>query len=168
MTPPLPYSGAPRTLRLTLAAAAVSLALTGCTSSGYPADPDGTLDAITGATLRAGVSHHPPYVDARGAEPTGSEAELIRGFAAAHDAEVEWTVSSEESLMTALEKGDLDLVAGGLTTSSPWTSHAALTRGYTEVTGPDGEPVELAMAVPLGENQMLGALEAHLDQQGQQ
>lgn len=167
MTPPLPRPSTPRVLRLTLAAAAVSVALTGCTSSGYPADPDGTLDAISGATLRAGVSHHPPYVDARGTEPTGPEADLIRSFAAAHRAKVEWTVSTEESLMTALEKGDLDLVAGGLTTSSPWTSHAALTRGYTEVTGPDGEPVKLAMAVPLGENQMLGALEAHLDREGQ-
>lgn len=170
MTPPLPRCGAPlsRPLRLTLAAAAVSVSLTGCTSSGYPADPDGTLDSLTGATLRAGVTHHPPYVDARGAEPTGPEAELIRSFAQKHDAEVDWTVSTEEALMTAIEKGDLDLIAGGLTTSSPWTTHAALTRGYTEVEGPDGEPVKLAMAVPLGENQMLGALEAHLDEEGGQ
>ena len=55
MTPPLPRPSTPRVLRLTLAAAAVSVALTGCTSSGYPADPGGTLDSISGATLRAGV-----------------------------------------------------------------------------------------------------------------
>ena len=99
------------------------------------------------------------------AEPTGPEPDLIRSFAAAHDAEIAWTVSGEEALMTALEKGDVDLVAGGLTSDSPWTTHASLTRDYAEAAGPDGEPVKLVMAVPPGENQMLAALEAHLDAQ---
>ena len=55
-------------------------------------------------------------------------------------------------------------VAGGLTSQSPWTTHASLTRDYAEAAGPDGEPVKLVMAVPLGENQMLKALEAYFDQ----
>ena len=141
-----------------------ALGFTACTSSGYPADPDVTLDRVTGGVLRAGVVHHPPHVDASGAEPVGPEPDLIRGFAAAHDARVEWTVAGEEALMTALEKGDVDLVAGGLTSASPWTSHASITRDYAEAQGPDGEPVKLVMAVPLGENQMLTALEAYFDQ----
>ena len=144
------------------------LGFTACTSSGYPADPDGTLDRVTGGVLRAGVVHHPPHVDASGAEPVGPEPDLIRGFAAAHDAEIAWTVSGEESLMTALEKGDVDLVAGGLTSDSPWTTHASLTRDYAEAAGSDGEPVKLVMAVPPGENQMLAALEAHLDAQARE
>lgn len=139
------------------------LALTGCTSSGYPADPEGTLDRATGGTLHVGVVHHPPYVDATGAEPSGSEVELVEGFARQIGAEIDWTVSGEEAVMTALQKGDLDLVAGGLTSQSPWTTHGAITRDYAEATGPDGKAVKLVMAVPLGENQMLTELERYLD-----
>ncbi|MCK6095148.1 transporter substrate-binding domain-containing protein [Micrococcus sp. EYE_162] len=148
--------------------ATAGLGLTGCTSSGYPADPEGTLDRITGGVLRAGAAHHPPYVDVTGAEPTGSEADLVRRFAQSRGASVEWTASGEEALMTALEKGDLDIAVGGFTERSPWTTHANLTRPYAEVTGPDGEDAKLVMAVPLGENQMLGALERFLDEQPQE
>lgn len=151
---PLPAAG----LALTAA-----LALTGCTSSGYPADPEGTLDRATGGTLRVGVVHHPPYVDATGAEPSGSEVELVEGFARQIGAEIDWTVSGEEAVMTALKKGDLDLVAGGLTSKSPWTTHGAITRDYAKATRPDGKTVKLVMAVPLGENQMLTELERYLD-----
>lgn len=142
----------------------VALGFTACTSSGYPADPDGTLDRVTGGVLRVGASHHPPYVDATGPEPRGSEPDLVRAFAAERNATIEWTVSGEEALMTALKKGDLDLVVGGLTKESPWTSHGSITRDYAEAEGPDGESVKLVMAVPLGENQMLTALEAYFDQ----
>lgn len=147
---------------------ALAVGLAGCTSSGYPADPEGTLDRVRGGVLRVGVEHHPPFVELGPGEPGGTEADLVRRFAAELGARVEWTASSEEALMTAIEKGDLDLVVGGLTTDSPWTTHAALTRGYAETTGPDGESVELAMAVPLGENQMLVRLEEFLDEHGEE
>lgn len=160
--------GTPRRATLAALLGAAALGLGACTSSGFPADPDGTLDRVSGGTLRAGVVHHPPHVDAAGAEPAGPEPDLIRSFAAAHGAEVAWTVSGEEALMTALEKGDVDVVAGGLTSQSPWTTHASLTRDYAEAAGPDGEPVKLVMAVPPGENQLLSALEAHLDEHGEE
>ncbi|GAA1119920.1 transporter substrate-binding domain-containing protein [Citricoccus alkalitolerans] len=144
--------------------AAVALTATGCTSSAYPADPNGTFDDVSGGTLSVGVVHHPPYVDATGAEPSGSEVELIRTFAEEIDAEIEWTASGEEALITALETGDVDLMAGGLTDQSPWSSQAGLTRSYAEDTGPDGKTVKLVLAVPLGENQMLGELERFLDE----
>lgn len=147
----------------TAALLAAALTLTSCTSSGYPADPDGTFDRAAGGTLSVGLSHHPPYVDASGAEPRGSEVDLVRQFARQIGAEPEWTVTGEESLMTGLEAGDLDLVAGGLTDQSPWSSRAALTRSYAEATGPDGSSVHLVLAVPLGENQMLAELERFLD-----
>lgn len=156
----------PRRAALTGLLAVGALGLTACTSSGYPADPEGTLDRVTGGTLRAGAAHHPPFVDVTGAEPAGPESDLVRAFAAERGAHVVWTASGEEALMTALEKGDLDLVVGGLTKESPWTTHASLTRPYAEATGPDGEPVKLVMAVPLGENQMLTALERFLDAHG--
>jgi polar amino acid transport system substrate-binding protein len=96
-------------------------------------------------------------------EPAGSEVDLVEGFARRIDAEIEWTAAGEEAVMTALQNGDLDLVAGGLTSQSPWTTHGALTRHYAETTGPDGKPAKLVMAVPLGENQMLTELERYLD-----
>jgi membrane-bound lytic murein transglycosylase MltF len=87
----------------------------------------------------------------------------VEGFARQIGAQIEWTVSGEEAVMTALQNGDLDLVAGGLTSQSPWTTHGAVTRDYAETTGPDGKSVKLVMAVPLGENQMLTELERYLD-----
>jgi polar amino acid transport system substrate-binding protein len=153
-----------RTVNPVAVALGMGIALVGCTSSDYPADPQGTYDRVTGGTLRVGVVHHPPYVDTTRAVPHGSEVELVEGFASRLDAEVEWTASGEEALMTALKAGDLDLVAGGLTSQSPWTSHAALTRDYAETTGPDGATAKLVLAVPLGENQLLGELEEYLDE----
>lgn len=156
-------AGATPAAALATALAAV-LALTGCTSSGYPADPDGTLDEVSDGTISVGVTHHPPYVDASGTEPTGSEVDLIEGFAQEINADIQWTVSGEEALITALEAGDVDLVAGGLTDQSPWSSQAALTRSYAEATGPDGKAVQLVLAAPAGENQLLGQLERYLDE----
>lgn len=147
-----------------VAALATVLTLTGCTSSGYPADPEGTLDEVSGGTLSVGVVHHPPYVDATGAEPSGSEVDLVRAFAEQIDADIAWTASGEEALMTGLESGAVDLVAGGLTDQTPWSSKASQTRSYAEDTGPDGSTVQLVLAVPLGENQLLGELERFLDE----
>ncbi|MGM7667016.1 transporter substrate-binding domain-containing protein [Microbacterium sp. A93] len=153
--------------RATVPAAGLALtaavALTGCTSSGYPADPEGTFDEVSGGTLSVGVVHHPPYVDASGPEPSGSRVDLVEGFAKSIGADIEWTVSGEEALMIALKAGDLDLVAGGLTSQSPWSTHGALTRDYAEATGPDGKPVKLVLTLPLGENQMLTEVEKYLD-----
>lgn len=115
-----------------------------------------------------GVSHSPPYSDVRGAEPAGSEAELAREFAASLDAEVQWVDGGEEHLMEALHHGELDLVIGGLTESSPWTDKAALTRPYTETTDSWGKSRKHVLAAPLGENAFLSELEQFLDREGTQ
>ena len=114
---------------------------TGCT---YPADPDGTLDRVEGGVLRAGVS---PSPHAR------EEIALIEGFAGRLGARVRWTRDGEEHLIKRLEAGDLDIVVGGLTRTSPWSTHAALTQPYA------GQRV---MATPLGENAWLVRLERYL------
>ncbi len=146
---------------------AAALLLVACTFAGtsctnFPADPAGTLDRVTGGTLRVGVSHSPPATDVSGAEPAGPEADLARGFAASLDAGVEWTEGGEEYLMEALKQGDLDLVIGGLTESTPWTDKAAVTRPYAESTNDWGEPRKHVLAAPLGENAFLSALEGFL------
>lgn len=132
-----------------------------------PTDPDGTLDRVTGGTLRVGVSPNPPWTDVTDTgEPTGSEVALVREFAATLAAEVSWTVGGEEALITAMENGALDLVIGGLTADTPWEKHAAITKPYAEGTGPDGKRIKLVMAAPLGENAFLLRLEKFLLSKG--
>ena len=153
------------TRRLILAASAVLLVgtLAGC-SGHYPADPDGTLDRVTGGALRVGVSVNPPWTLADGdGMVSGSEVDLIDRFAAELDARPVYTVAGESELIKRLEAGTLDLIVGGLTDDSPWADKAALTRPYTEAYGIDGEREKHVMAAPLGENAFLAMLERFLD-----
>ena len=109
------------------------------------------------------MTDNPPWTVLDGdAPPAGLEAELVTAFADGLDAEVMWTTGNEESLVGALERGELDLVVGGLTAASPWADQAALTTAYTTVTGPEGEPEGHVMAVPLGENGFQVELESFL------
>ena len=136
--------------------------------SSIPADPDGTLERVSGGTLRVGVSNAPPFAEVNDTGgPSGSEADLVRKFAESLGAEVEFSESGEEILMERLAEGDLDLVIGGLSESSPWTDKAAFTRPYAEVTDDYGTTRRLVMAAPLGENAFLVRLERFLDQNGQ-
>jgi ABC-type amino acid transport substrate-binding protein len=144
-----------------VAAALVVLMLSGC-GIRIPADPDGTLDRVEGGVLRAGISPNGDFVRVDGDEPTGSEIETLDGFARSLDAEVEWTVGSEESLVRGLEDGTLDVVAGGFTDETPWTNKAGMTRPYTETALADGTTVKLVMLVPLGENAFVSSLETFL------
>lgn len=144
-----------------VAAAACLLLLTGC-GIRIPSDPDGTLDAVQGGVLRAGISPHGELVRVDGGEPSGSEVEALTAFARSLDADVEWTVGSEEALVRGLEEGDLDVVAAGLTDQTPWTNKAGMTRPYAETTLEDGSTAKLVMLVPLGENAFVSRLETFL------
>ncbi|MGV9768061.1 hypothetical protein ACWDR7_01020 [Microbacterium sp. NPDC003461] len=141
---------------------AAALSLPACGLS-IPADPDGTLDRVSGGTLRAGASADPGLVEVRGGEPEGPLVDLVEEFADRIDADAEWTVASEESLVTGLEEGRLDLAVGGFTDATPWSDRGGLTRGYPGIPGADGRPI--AVLVPLGENAMLAELEAFLDEE---
>ncbi|GLJ80396.1 transporter substrate-binding domain-containing protein [Microbacterium imperiale] len=140
-----------------------SLSLAGCGAQ-IPADPSGTLAAVEGGTLRAGVTPNGRVMDVSDDEPSGSEADAIRAFADSLDADVEWTVGSEEALVRELENGGLDLIAGGLTDQTPWTDKAGVTRPYAEITAQDGRTLKLVMLVPLGENAFLSRLETFLSE----
>lgn len=141
------------------------LAIVGCLAgcSGIPADPDGTLDRIRdGGVLRAGASPAEGLVDVSGGDPDGTLPGVVEDYAASLDAEVEWAVDSEERLVAALERGELDVVIGGMTDASPWTDRAAVTRGYPALAENGRDPV--ALLAPLGENALLVSLEEHLDE----
>lgn len=141
--------------------AALVLVLTGCGIS-IPADPDGTLDRVRDGVLRVGVSPHPPWT-VTGLEPSGSEVELVRKFADRLDAEIEWIEGGEEALVASMERGELDLVVGGLTAKSPWADQVALTAPYTSSTDKQGKKHDHVMAAPMGENAFLFELESHLN-----
>jgi ABC-type amino acid transport substrate-binding protein len=151
-----------------------ALLLAGCGTS-LPRDPEGTLDRVRGGTLRVGVSANPPWaetpaslgpgLDEPAETPTGIEPTLVADFARSLDAEVDWSTGGEEALVADLENGRLDLVVGGLTADSPWSEHAALTRPYVTVPGPDGEAEPHVMATAMGENAFLVALEMFLLEQ---
>lgn len=144
------------------AVVAIALVLAGC-GIRIPADPDGTLSRITGGELRVGASPSGDLVTTDGGEVDGPLADLVEGFAAEHDATVVWTVDSEEDLVDDLEHGRLDLAIGGMTAATPWSQRVAVTRGYPSVPGSGG--ADVAMLLPLGENEFQAALETYLDEE---
>lgn len=139
-----------------------ALVATGCGVQ-VPADPDGTLERVTGGELRVGAVPDPGLVEVTGDDPSGPLVDLVEEFADTIDAETEWFVASEETLVSQLETGALDLAVGGFTDQSPWVDRVGLTRGYTAIPGADGRPI--ALLVPLGENAMLAELETFLDEE---
>ncbi|MCU1436011.1 MAG: putative lipoprotein [Pseudarthrobacter sp.] len=86
--------------------------LAGCGT--YPADPSGTLERVAGGTLRVGASENGDWVKfsaasgggqaTRPASPRrdedvqGTEAELVREFAARLGADIEWVSGTEHVL----------------------------------------------------------------------
>ncbi len=149
-----------------MAGAVAALVLVGALVSGcairIPTDPDGTLDRAAGGELRVGASSDAGRVEVDGDRVTGPLPDLVEEFAASIDADVAWTVGSEESLVTALEEGDLDLAIGGMTDQTPWLDKAAVTRSFPDLPGVEGDrPV--VMLARLGENRFVSALETFLD-----
>lgn len=138
--------------------------LAGCGSVTIPSDVDGTFDRATDGTLVVGVSEHPPWVavDEDTGVATGIEADLIASFAGSINAEVRWQPGPESVLAGKAEEGTVDIVVGGLTTSSPWSSHLALTRPYATVASAGGREEQMVMGVRMGENELLVELEKHL------
>jgi ABC-type amino acid transport substrate-binding protein len=143
---------------------ALAVALTGCGLQ-VPADPHGTLQRVEGATLRADATELAPWVemDADG-EPTGREPELVEEFAETLDADVEWVTGSEAHLLTALERGEIDMVVGGFLDDTPWTDRGAVTRPYTERQTKHGAEKHV-MIVRMGENALLTELETFLHEE---
>ena len=119
-----------------------------------PRDPEGTLERARAGTLRVGAVEAPPLVRRRGDEAIGPEADLLRAFAESIGARIEWRWEPLDEHMRALQAFEIDVVAAGLTTESPWASEVGFTRPWRE----DGD-VRRVIAVAPGENAMLVALE---------
>ncbi|MFJ6678321.1 transporter substrate-binding domain-containing protein [Microbacterium sp. NPDC091382] len=153
--------------RVRAAAAAsliVGLTLAGC--GVRPADADSTLERISeGGVLRVGVTENPPWTELR-EQPSGTEVALVEEFAAGHGAEVRWREGTEEVLVDALRAGELDIVVGGLTDTTPWVDEAAVTDVYREVTNASGETEKHVMLARAGENGFPMDLEVFLREEG--
>ena len=79
-----------RRTALLLAAVALSVGIAGCGVS-IPADPDSTLERVSGGTLRVGVTANGKWASVReGEEPGGIEPTLVRSFASSISAAPEW------------------------------------------------------------------------------
>lgn len=108
--------------------AAIAVLLTaGCQ---WPRDAEGTLDRVRDGVLRVGVVEHPPWTVIEDGQVSGAEAELVLRLAEGLGARVEWTEGPEPTLIGALAHQSLDLVVGGLSSSSPWTTEVALSAAY--------------------------------------
>ena len=148
---------------------AALLVLSGCESN-FPADPGGTLERARGGTLRVGASMNGDWVriNASGSgglssnDVQGTEAELVKDFAARLGAEIEWVAGTEQVLADELKHGGLDLVIGGLDDKTPWVTHAGTTRPYAESRDGRGSLHKHVMLVPLGENAFLLELDKYL------
>lgn len=142
-------------------AALLVFLLTGCGFQ-IPSDPHGTLDRVKNDVLRVGITENPPWMEMRTtASPTGTEAELLSRFAQQLNAEIEWTPGSEAVLLEALERGELDVLAGGFLEDTPWADEGATTRPYAEISTPEGKDKHV-MIVRMGENGFQVALEKFL------
>jgi polar amino acid transport system substrate-binding protein len=147
-----------RRSRARLIALACGIALIACD---LPRDPNGTLEGARGGVIRAGAVENPPWVVVDGATVGGLEAELVRAIAECLDARVEWVRGTESELLAKLERGHLDLVAGGLTDASPWRARVAFAGPYRTTPG-EHEPERHVLALPPGENGWLVFVERFL------
>ena len=143
-----------------------TLLVVGCGVT-IPTDPDGTLDRVEREqVVRAGAAPNRDWVRVEAPDrPSGHEVGLVEDFAASLGARVEWTVATEEHLVTLLEDGEIDIAVGGFTDRNLWVDMAALTRPYVEVTA-GGTTEKHVMMLPLGENAWQSELERWLDEHG--
>ena len=133
-----------------------SISLYSCAS--LPVNSEGTLERARGDELVVGISENKPWTQTSGTgRYSGIEVDLIEGFADTIDADVQWLHAPESVLAEKIKNGQLDLMIGGLSSSSPWSSHMALSRPYHQF---DGE--EKVMGIRLGENDLMMALERYL------
>jgi polar amino acid transport system substrate-binding protein len=111
-------------------------------SCGLPDDPESTLKRVTGGTMRVGVTESPPWVVLGDGGPSGVEVEIVELFARELGAEIEWHEGSAEELAAALGMRELDLLAGGIVSTSGLAAHAGLSHPYLTT--------QVVVAVPPG------------------
>jgi polar amino acid transport system substrate-binding protein len=123
-----------------------------------PRDTEGALERARGAVLRVGVADHPPWDSVTAGTVAGIEPAIVTEIARSLGATPSWRRGSESELLEALERRELDIVAAGLTTASPWAARVAFTKPFR--TDQRGEGHVLALSP--GENALLVHVERFL------
>lgn len=138
-------------IRSNMKLAALLLPLIFAACETLPKDQWGTFDRIKSTKeIRVGLIEEEPFVENVNGDPSGIEVELIKRFAESVGARPVWTHGSDERLMKSLEHFQLDLVAGGITDSTPWAKHVGITSPYRN---------KQVFAVAPGENELVRRLD---------
>lgn len=121
-----------------------------------PQDPNSTFQKVRNEVMRVGIIEQSPWATWTEDGAEGIEVRLLNEFADSCDAQIESTRGSESKLFELLKRGELDLVLGGLTTSTPWSTEVGLTQPYLKADDPiTGDRAEYVWAVARGENRWL-------------
>ena len=134
-----------------LATALLALLAIGC--QGIPRDPKGTLDRIrTERTFRVGLIAPGPDGPA-----ATDHSVLVSRLASRTGAEPRIEHGAAERLLEELEKGDLDLVIGDMSSDTPWGTRVTLLPPLAEEER-DGHTIALTVAARNGENAWITVL----------
>ncbi len=106
----------------------------------YPRDLRNTLDKVQNNKLVVGVTEHPPYVELKNGEITGTEIELIKGFSKQLNAEIEWITAPAEIIFLLLESGEIDIAAGGFNKDIVWKKHVHFVHPHDTIVYSIGVP----------------------------
>jgi ABC-type amino acid transport substrate-binding protein len=131
--------------------AALCAAATAC---GLPKDSEGTLERIRGArVIRVGL------ILSRPDAPLDRRAEaLLRRLQAATGASPRIFPGDGEPLLARLEEGEVDLVIGRFTATTPWSTLVSLTPPLAKTKQGKTEII-LAAAMQNGENEWISLVE---------
>jgi polar amino acid transport system substrate-binding protein len=102
-------------------------------SCDIPRDPRGTLDKVQNGTMRVGIVNHDPWTQIKEGRPSGVEVEILRDFAEELGAEASFVPGTVPELLEATKQGELDVMIGGFTNTSPGVSEgkdAGITSPY--------------------------------------
>ena len=133
----------------------------------FPRDARGSLDAVleTGV-LEVGLLHAPPWVDtSTPGAPRGLEVALLQAFADELGVRVQWRADGTEASFEALARGDLHILAGGLTGGNPFKAQAGFSLPYFITVRERAlldKRYKHVFAVPRGENALVMRLERFL------
>lgn len=156
---PLPTLGSV-TLGLTVILLLLTF-VTGC--SQVPSDPEGTLSKIEKRrAIHVGVINNPPWAESDGISTSGIEPRLVNGLAKEMQVVPVYESGSEQELTRRLKRFELDLMIGGLNSTSPRAGELGFSVPHAKRVDEHGESHEYVLAVPPGENAWLSRLDSYL------
>jgi hypothetical protein len=127
-----------------------------------PRDSAGTLERVRGGELRVGVAPYDPWVRLDGERVGGLEPELLEAWARQLGAGVTWRRGPEAELIQALHHRELDVVAAGLASDTPYAAQIAVSRPYLVTEDRYGSTKKHVLAVMPGESALLLSLDRFL------